>query len=322
MSTTYDKLNRLKECLASGPVTVQELCVSTGCNQRTLYRHLESLEAANCGLRKQKAEGKVCRYFIEASAPSVPPALVSGLQKMQKELAFGGNHRHAKIIPSVLAYLQPEKPAGTLPEAITLDSRFELDHGPLSEYASSADKVERLLAAVHTGKVLSIQYEHRDGSMERIEFQPYHVVLRVGRLYLLGAREGKNTVECLVVGRVKMSTATARFFTRPDFDVQEYYKYCFGQWVPRQKGEKPLTIVLAPRNAWGRLLFAESHFNPPAKIRDTREGVRVELKLYNTPDLRKWLLGLMPEVEVLEPAGLRQELRKLAKEAFDMLEQG
>lgn len=320
MSSTYEKLNRLKTRLAAGPATVQELCVSTGCNARTVYRHLEALEAGNSGLRKVKGDGKTRRYFLEQSTPAVPPALVQGLQKMQKELAAGGNHRHAKLVPAVLSYLKPETPLGTVPEAISLDSRFELDHGPLSEFASSEDRVEKLLAAIHSGQTLALSYEHRDGSLERVDFQPYHVVLRVGRLYLLGVREGKTTVESLVVRRIRMTATTPRFFHRPDFDVKEYYKYCFGQWVPRQKGVKPLSIVLAPRDSWGRLLFSESHFNPPAKTRTTREGEeRVELKLYDTPDLRKWLISLMPEVEVLEPMELRQALRATAKEILASL---
>jgi len=314
MSTTYEKLNRLKTRLQAGPATVQELCASTGCNTRTLYRHLEALENDGVGLRKIKGDGRERRYYIEPEVPAVPPVLLQGLQKMQKELASGGNHRHAKIIPSVLNYLQPEKPIGTVPEAITLDPCFELDHGPLSEFASSEDKVEKLLIAIHARKVLNLAYAHRDGNIEKIDFQPWHVVLRVGRLYLLGAREGKSTVESLVVSRIKMSTATSRYFVRPEFDVREYYRYCFGQWVPRQKGVKPLQIVLAPRDAWGQILFSESNFNPPAKIRTTREGVRIELKLYDTPDLRKWLLGLIPEIDVLEPISLREALRQQAKE--------
>lgn len=314
MSSTFEKLTHLQKALAEGPATAQQLCLATGCNIRSLYRHLEALEAQGVPIRKVKGEGKERRYYIERNTPSVPAALLQGLQKMQKELTAGGNHRHAKIIPSVLAYLQPEKPQGLIPEAITLDSRFELDHGPLSEFASSEDKVEKLLAAIHAGKVLQLDYAHRDGSIEKIAFMPWHVVLRVGRVYLLGAREGKTQTESLVVSRIRMLAATSRFFARPeDFSVAEYYKHCFGQWVPRQKGQKPLSIILVPRDSWGKLLFQESHFNPPARIREERNGeCRVELRLYDTPDLRKWLLSLMPEIEVLEPVELRAELRALA----------
>jgi len=58
MSTTYEKLNRLKTRLQAGPATVQELCASTGCNTRTLYRHLEALENDGVGLRKIKGDGR------------------------------------------------------------------------------------------------------------------------------------------------------------------------------------------------------------------------------------------------------------------------
>lgn len=309
MSSTYEKLNRLKIRLSQGPATIQELCTSTGCNIRSVYRHLEALEADNCGLRKTQS-GRIRRYYLEQNTPSVPDSLVQGLQKMQKELASGGNHRHAKIIPTVLSYLQSEKPKDTVPEAISLDPFFELDHGPLSEYSPSSTKVEKLLSAIHTGKVLWITYGHRDGTTEKIEFQPWHVVLRVGRLYLLGCRSGQSEVESLVVSRIQLMVASGSFFMRPDFDVREHYKFCFGQWVPRQKGVRPLNIVLAPRDSWGQILFSESNFNPPAKIRNTRDGVRIELKLYNTPDLRKWLISLLPEVQVLEPQELRQALKK------------
>ena len=319
MSSTYEKLKRLKIRLQAGPATAQELCASTGANLRTLYRHLEALEAEGCGLRKVKGEGKVRRYYLEPEVPTVPPVLLQGLRKMQKELVQGGNHRHAKLVPAVLQYLEPGAPAGLVPEAITLDAAFALDHGPLSEYDSSSDKVEKLLTAIHRGQTLALQYAHRDGGVERFEFQPCRVVLRVGRLYLLGSRVGKVTVESLVVSRIKMMTTTPVFFPVPELDVTEYYKHCFGQWVPRQKGVKPLSLVLYSKESWVRLLFAESHFNPPAKVRPEGEGCRVELKLYDTPDLRKWLLSLLPEVQVLEPSDLRAELKATAQQIVKSL---
>jgi len=58
-------------------------------------------------------------------------------------------------------------------------------------------------------------------------------------------------------------------------------------------------------------LIQEYYSNKADKLRISNDGsVLFELNKAITPDLIQWILGFGPEVEVIEPAELREKIRK------------
>lgn len=318
MASTFDKMNQLIQKLRHKPCTLEELSQLMGANPRTIFRFLGKLDADGLGLRKSVIHGRTLKYWLEPPSPLIPPRLLNQLRTMDSELAQGGNLRYRKNLQAIINHLDPARPKNqTVPVPIQIDPHFVLDHGPLAENQISDKMVGRLISAIETGEELKIVYNPSNlNNTQTLLFHPVKVVLRVGRLYLLGkpAEQNNPRIIPLAVRRIRNFTSTGKLFPTSPFDVSNYYRYCFGPWSPQEK-TKPERIVLAIKEAWAETLLKESNFQPPLRWRSQQNSPIAELKLYLNPDLENWLLGLIPAVKVLEPQSLALRLRERMSKA-------
>lgn len=314
MASTYEKLNQLKLRLTASSATVDELANYMDCNKRTIFRFLSDLAKENCGLRKIKNPGQPRRFIIEQSKSNNNAPLVRSLKKLHKELIDHAEIRYTKVIHKAIDTLEGADPeADSTPEAISLDPDFIIDHGPFSEYDISEARIERYLSAIKKGQGMKVSYlQGSSGEIQKLEIRPLKLILRMGTLYLAYSTEkGKNTKpKLLVVKRIIQETLLQDFFKRQEIDVQNFYKYCYGKWVGDREKTKVIKLVLLVKEPWLESQFKESHFNPPAKIKKNKEKSIVELSLFDTPDLRKWIIGLLPDIDILEPIAFKEELIK------------
>lgn len=314
MASTYEKLTRLKLRLATTPATVEELARYMDCNSRTIFRFLKDLEIENCGLRKIKNQGTPRRFFIEQSKSNVNTALIRSLEKLHKEVASNAEIRYTKVIRKAIDTLQGTVPEQEpAPEAISLDPDFVIDHGPFSEYNISETRIERYLMAIKKRQCMRIQYtQGSSGESQKLEIQPLKLILRMGTLYLAYSTESakKAKPKLLVVKRIVQESLLQEFFQPQEIDVQNFYKYCYGKWAGDFETNTLLKLVLIIREPWLVAIFKETNFNPPVKIKKSKGNTFVELQLFDTPDLRKWIIGLLPEIEILEPLSFKEEIKK------------
>lgn len=314
MASTYEKLTRLKLRLATTPATVEELARYMDCNSRTIFRFLKDLETENCGLRKIKDPGAPRRFFIEQVKSNTNTSLIRSLEKLHKELASNAEIRYTKVIRKAIETLQGTAPEHEpAPEAISLDPDFIIDHGPFSEYDISESRIERYLTAIKKRQRMRIQYaQGSSGESQKLEIQPLKLILRMGTLYLAYSTEQTKKVKpkLLVVKRILQESLLQDFFEPQEIDVENFYKYCFGKWAGDIENSILLKLVLIIKEPWLEAIFKETNFNPPAKIKRVKNNTVVELQLFDTPDLRKWIIGLLPDIEILEPLLFKEEIKK------------
>jgi len=71
------------------------------------------------------------------------------------------------------------------------------------------------------------------------------------------------------------------------------------------------------KNKWLQTQFERSHFTPEAMRRMDKDGnMIVDLKLRLTPDFKTWLLGVSPDVKILKPASLKDEIKEMLKKTL------
>lgn len=318
MSTsTYEKLTQLKMRLSppNKPAMIEELAVYMGRNQRSIYRYLDKLDEENCGLRQEKKTG---RYFIQPMAQKRPDAIIRGLKSAQKVLDSAGMTPHGKNVKKAIDYLSGEEipDEETLSHALSVDNDFIVDLGPFSEYSENPSfreaEIDKLLDAIKMRAVLSITYVPGSANTveEKAEVCPLKLVLRIDTLYLVARNENINKL--YAVRRIRNFHRTGAYFPPIEFDYSSLFRNSYGKFTS-VKFEK-MKILMEVKSPWLAAQFREAHFNPPAKIRKT-SPFTVELNICDSPDLETWLLGILPDVRILAPESLKENLRKKLKES-------
>ena len=111
------------------------------------------------------------------------------------------------------------------------------------------------------------------------------------------------------VERIRECEVLAARFDRPEtFDVDKYLEGAWGII----RGDVVTVKVLFARSL--ARYIRERLWHPTQKFRDL-DGGRLEmtLRVADTLEVRRWILGFGPEAEVLEPASLREALRQDAE---------
>jgi predicted DNA-binding transcriptional regulator YafY len=336
----YQKVLRIENILSSGDhFSVDELTHLMGIDSRSVFRYLERLTKTGCEVSNQTRNGRVKEYWITQAKPEVPQDLIDKLQKMDQTMTSGGIRKYHKTILQAISQLSPQTEftgATKVSPSVKfstgrsdIEPNFHLDHGPLAEYHnpdSLKDRMmDQIMTAIQNQSRIRITYNKVDKGNKKepfmLLFEPYFLSLRVGKLYLVGCHQDqkKKPLVSIVFRRIRMITDTGIKFDRdPKANLADYYKHCFGQWIPREDAKK-LDILLKVDQSWLLELFNESNFHPEASIETTGQGGTVRLCLYDTPDLESWLFGLHPHAQVIEPKALRLRLKNRASEALRML---
>lgn len=320
--STYEKLNLLKVRLSppNKPASLREISDYMGRDQRTIYRYIKILESENCGLKQEKNSKK---YFIHASSQGKrPEGIIRGLKTALKVLDGMGTSVHGKSVKRAIEYLCGDSTAETetVARALNIDDDFVVDLGPFSEYSESPSfretEIDKFLDAIKNRAKLIVTYTPgRDNEQEeKLDICPLKLVLRIDTLYLVAKTD--YGLRLLAVSRIKNFRRTGVFFPPTDFDYKSLYKNCFGKFIG-QNFEK-IRLVMEVKSSWLQTQFREAHFNPPAKVRRQNPMI-VELNIFDTPEFESWLLGILPDVKILEPSSLIGSLREKLKKSAEAL---
>ena len=172
--------------------------------------------------------------------------------------------------------------------------------------APVADLMPRLHTALVERRAVRIRYHsfHRDEETGRT-IEPYHLTYFNGGLYLVAHCHLRNAVRIFAVERVRALDVLRTRFTLPaDFDVARYLDNALGIL----RGDL-VTVRVAFVPAMARYV-RERLWHPSQQFRDLADGrLEVVLKVADTLEVRRWILGYGVQAEVLEPASLREALR-------------
>jgi predicted DNA-binding transcriptional regulator YafY len=142
----------------------------------------------------------------------------------------------------------------------------------------------------------------------RRQVDPYHLTVYDGGFYLVGYCHLRKTERIFAVERIReLRVLSLRFAVRPGFNAEEYLMHTWGII----KGEiVPVKVIFSRSIA---RYIRERLWHPTQKIHELPDGrLEVSLRVADTLEVRRWILGYGPEAEVLEPASLRHSLQQQA----------
>lgn len=286
-------------------------------SKRTVERDLLSLSEIFPLLSNDRSRPYGWSWSKDAEAFALPT--MSPLQALTLELA----HDHlATLLPAnLLATLAPyfKCADGVLSSGDGVKKianwRKKVGIVPSGQPLIPPNYPEEIIEAVHAALLseqqLEISYNSREqGDTKTYPVHPLGIVQRGAVTYLVATLYDYDDIRMLAIHRIQSAQILEKpVITPTGFDLAEYIGH--GAFGFEENGEIKLVLRFTMPAAEHLL---ETPLSLDQQITPNQENwVRLQATVPNTAQLRWWLLGFADQVEVLEPASLRDEFVSMAQ---------
>jgi proteasome accessory factor B len=274
----YDEITRFLK--SESAIQAKDFSMS----RRTLQRDIKDIHSQlNIEIVNEKKGDK--RYFIKnrAGTEEYGERLLESYQIV--------NAINAAQVFSRIVFLESRKPRG-------------LDH------------FQSLLHAIRHKKVLN--FNHRkfpDEILSRRTVHPLGLKESQGRWYLIAVDTKDKRLKTFGLDRIEdIDISKTGFRDVYSFDLPEFFAHSFG--IAGGHTEKPQLILL--KFSWSQAQYIKAYplHSSQKIIEDNRKSLIVEICVYITYDLVKELLSYGPDLAVISPAKLRNEMKNALSNAL------
>lgn len=303
-------------------VTLVEIMARFGVERRTAQRMTRALEDLFPNVERRVLPDR--RHAWKLTEPveqslSVPPdETLEALDLAIREAREAGRHRHARSLARLRDATLARLPAGraraaeTDAEAVLQSVGRVARPGPRGRVDPAvADAIYDALRGPYR---LDIDYRGADGTSRRRRIEPQGVLLGP-RSYLIAHVTEDSRLRHFRMDRIGRAACTDEWFALdPGFDIEAHAAEAFGSYHDaRQIG--PVAWRFSPRAAPAARDFV---FHPDQRLEPQPDGsLVVRFTACGWLEMAWFLYQWGMEVEVLEPAGLR-ELVDPGKRAFEV----
>lgn len=146
--------------------------------------------------------------------------------------------------------------------------------------------------------------------------EPYALKEFKNRWYVLAKDTKDNRIKSFALDRLTHLEIGKKKFKRPiDFNINEYYKHCFGIISP-EKGQLVEEIILSFSQVQGRYIKSLPFHESQEIIIDNEEELRIKLEIYVTYDFLMEVLSYGDNVKVIQPESLINDLKTSYRQAL------
>lgn len=182
---------------------------------------------------------------------------------------------------------------------------------------------EHLLGLLHAIKHSKVtEFEHRkyfDNPPTERRVDPLGIKEFRSRWYLVARDHKDGRIKTFALDRMTHIHVTRDAFTPPeDFNLREYFRYSFGVIVGGESKPSPVELSFTPFQ--GHFIKTLPLHPSQEVLIDNDKEVRIRLLVHATHDFQMELLSMTPEVRVLKPKYLRDEMAKKIRKAAEGLE--
>jgi proteasome accessory factor B len=191
---------------------------------------------------------------------------------------------------------------------------FAVPHA-MKDYRDHDEHLDVLVRCIVHQYRARIDYAGLLGDGKVHEFEPYTLAMYRGGLYLIGKSNHGNRIIKLAVERIRSVERLADRFDYPrDYSPQKHTEGVFGII----EGDE-CRVELLIHNAETEAYLRSRRIHATQKFRRRRDGKTVlSMTVRGTEELKNWIYGFGPYVEVLEPKSLRQEVAVSFREAAEL----
>jgi proteasome accessory factor B len=166
---------------------------------------------------------------------------------------------------------------------------------------------ETLARAVTKREEVRFSYHKMGGEKPEMRTtHPYHLGCLENQWYLFAHDTARGAVRTFALPRITGVTRTGGAFRRPkDFSLAKVLDGSFAVFA----GKHPRAVRLRFHGTAARLV-AERTWHDSQKVRPDGQGIQMTMKVGLSPDLVAWILSWGPDVEVVEPSELRDNVAR------------
>ena len=200
---------------------------------------------------------------------------------------------------------------------LLMDNQQLKDRILLEEVPSVKDYLEPIIKAMKSNLMLSITYQSymRDES-NTFDLEPYCVKLFKQRWYLVGRSAGFKQVRVYALDRIVDLALTDKRFKMPkSFDPAAFFEDFYGI-IAHENPEVEIVKLKVSANQSNYLRSLPLHPSQKEVERGDEYSV-FELRLCPEFDFQQEILSQTPDIEVLEPQWLREEIAKKLKDTCE-----
>lgn len=175
---------------------------------------------------------------------------------------------------------------------------------------------EHLYGLLHAMKnqvqITFVYQKYWEDELTERTVEPYALKEFKNRWYILSKDLSDNAIKSFALDRITDLDISKRKFTVPkDFDVNEYYRYCFGIISPN--GHQPEDVILSFNAFQGKYIKSLPLHDSQRILVDNADELRIQLKLFITHDFFMELLSFGDNLKILEPQSLIDDLKSTVR---------
>lgn len=283
-------------------VPVTEIARLTGMNVRTVYRDLRALEDELAVPIFQAGRGRYGierKFFLPPLHLSVPEAIVLFLAA---RLIARWSDEADQVVISTFTKIASELPQ-PIARHVTATMLAVGAQGANERFTAIFNSVARGWAE---GRVVDIVYEGTSGETRQTRVQPYALEpYAEGRsIYLIAYDESVAALRTFKVERIRQAILTLDPYVIPEaFDPDQFFAHSWGIWSA--EGTPIEDVRLRFEKSVARRV-RETVWHRSQVLTDLPDGrIEMTVRVAGIVEIRPWILSWGDQVEVLEPASLR-----------------
>ena len=288
-----------------------KLAAAYGVTERTIRRDIEALQESGFPLYDDRVNGKKVWRLVEGYRQKLVQGFtlseLTALYFSRNMLSFLGGSPFARDLEAAFAKIREALPEKSLPFLARIQDLFAARPDPWKDYSKKQDVIAALIdATLHQKQARITYYSEKSRRAKSYDVDPYRLVYYRGGLYLYARAHEYGEVRTFAVERAQKVEVLDQGFEVPaDFDPSEYARSAFGIF-----GGKPETVELVfPASLAGYI--RERNWHESQVLTDEPDGsLRLVLHVAPSFDLKAWVKGFLPNVRVLRPASLRDEIAR------------
>jgi predicted DNA-binding transcriptional regulator YafY len=201
-------------------------------------------------------------------------------------------------------------------ESVKINDRIHVVGDTLVNPEEVGDKFTKLVTAVINSYQIEITYSKLEGEISLRTIKPLGLVFKRGVWYVVAEDPNKKEYRTFRVDQILKASLTNIMFEYPEgFSLAEHIGGSWGVFTNDEVQEVRLKFSSAVATRVKSLRYHRSQ----EVIEELTDGsVIIGLEVCGLIELKGWLLQWGPQVEVLEPEILRQEMLNTAQELVNL----
>ena len=191
---------------------------------------------------------------------------------------------------------------------------IEFERAP---YYEGSRHLKSLIDAISNRNTIVITHQkfESDQPSEHL-LSPCYLKEYHNRWYLIGWHHERKAFRTFALERIsRVRTDSAESYRDEGFDPALYFKHTIGIIAPQ---EKPVQVVLSFSMRQGRYVLTQPVHESQEVWKDGPDEIVVSLVVVPTYELIAFILGLGPEVKVMQPESLRRKVQQMLRQNLDL----